>query len=174
MVYYELNDILIRDMEPGDARIITDGEIAQGWQQSIDKYLTRLKDQAEGRAISLVAEYRGSVAGYVSVYPDSKWGAFAGRGLPAIVDFGVLEKYRRNGVGSALMDAAESIAARYADAVYLGVGLHEGYGSAQRMYVKRGYIPDGTGVWYGERVCPQYGECRNDDSLVLYLSKKLK
>ena len=175
MVYYELNDILIRDMEPGDARIITDGEIAQGWQQSIDKYLTRLKDQAEGRAISLVAEYRGSVAGYVSVYPDSKWGAFAGRGLPEIVDFGVLEKYRRNGVGSALMDAAESIAARYADAVYLGVGLHEGYGSAQRMYVKRGYIPDGSGVWYQGKQCVQYETvCTVDDDLILYFSKKLR
>ncbi len=174
MVYYQQNDILIRDMEPGDAQIITDGEIAQGWNQSIDKYLSRLKDQAEGRSISLVAEYKGSVAGYVNVYPDSKWGAFAGRGLPEIVDFGVLEKYRRNGVGSALMDAAEAIAARYANTVYLGVGLHEGYGSAQRLYVKRGYVPDGTGVWYGEGVCPQYGDCRNDDSLVLYLSKHLK
>ncbi len=174
MVYYNQNEILIRDMEPGDAQIITDGEIAQGWNQSIDKYLARLKDQAEGRAISLVAEYKGSVAGYVNVYPDSRWGAFAGRGLPEIVDFGVLEKYRRNGVGSTLMDAAEAVAARYADTVYLGVGLHEGYGSAQRLYVKRGYVPDGTGAWYGEGVCPQYGECRNDDSLVLYLSKKLK
>ncbi len=54
MVYYNQNEILIRDMEPGDAQIITDGEIAQGWNQSIDKYLARLKDQAEGRAISLV------------------------------------------------------------------------------------------------------------------------
>lgn len=70
------------------------------------------------------------------------------------------------------MDAAEKIAAEYADVVYLGVGLHGGYGSAQRMYVKRGYIPDGTGVWYGEKVCPQYAECCNDDDLVLYFSKK--
>ena len=70
------------------------------------------------------------MAGYVNVYPDSRWGAFAGRGLPEIVDFGVLEKYRGNGVGSTLMDAAEAVAARYADTVYLGVGLHEGYGSA--------------------------------------------
>ena len=72
-----------------------------------------------------------------------------------------------------LMDAAEKVAAQYSDMVYLGVGLHEGYGSAQRMYVKRGYIPDGTGVWYGEKVCPQYADCCNDDDLVLYFSKAL-
>ena len=134
----------------------------------------RLLDQKEGRAIALVAEYCGNVAGYVNVYPNSQWGAFGGTGLPEIVDFGVLEKYRRHGVGTALMDAAEEIAGRYADMVYLGVGLHSGYGSAQRMYVKRGYIPDGSGVWYGEEVCEPYSDCRNNDALALYLSKKLR
>ena len=70
--------------------------------------------------------------------------------------------------------AAEAVAARYADAVYLGVGLHSGYGSAQRMYVKRGYVPDGSGVWYRDTACAPYAPCINDDELVLYLSKKLR
>lgn len=85
----------------------------------------------------------------------------------------MLEKYRRNGIGTKLMDIAEQIASEYADIVYLGVRLHAGYGSAQRMYVKRGYVPIGSGVWYGNKVCEQYANCRNDDDLVLYLSKKL-
>ena len=174
MVYYRDNYILIRDMIKSDARIITDEEIAQGWHQTIEKYMLRLQDQDEGRAIALVAEYKGNVAGYINVYPDSKWGAFANQGFPEIVDFGVLVKYRNNGIGSKLMDVAEEIASGYADMVYLGVGLHSGYGSAQRMYIKRGYIPDGTGVWYGEYVCPQYAGCCNDDELALYLSKKLR
>ncbi|MGI6742460.1 MAG: GNAT family N-acetyltransferase [Eubacteriales bacterium] len=174
MVYYRDNVILIRDMVKSDAQIITDEEIAQGWHQTIEKYETRLQDQAEGKAIALVAEYKGKVAGYINVYPDSKWGAFANLGYPEIVDFGVFIKYRNNGIGTKLMDAAEEIASEYADTVYLGVGLHSGYGSAQRMYVKRGYIPDGTGVWYGEYVCPQYADCCNDDELALYLSKKLR
>lgn len=70
------------------------------------------------------------------------------------------------------MDTAEKIAG-YGDTVCLGVGLHQGYGSAQRMYVKRGYLPDGSGVWYQGKICEPYGACRNDDDLVLYLSKKL-
>lgn len=174
MIYYKDDNITIRDLKEADARIITDEEIAQGWEATIDKYLIRLKDQAEGRAITLVAEYRGNVAGYINVYPDSTWGSFANQGLPEIVDFGVLEKYRRLGIGGKLMDVAEEIAGKYADIVYLGVGLHYGYGSAQRMYVKRGYIPDGKGVWYGPTVCEQYENCCNDDDLVLYLSKKLR
>lgn len=66
--------------------------------------------------------------------------AFANQGYPEIVDFGVLEKYRRNGIGSKLMDIAEQISLNMPDIVYLGVGMHSGYGTAQRMYVKRGYI----------------------------------
>lgn len=173
MEYYADGKIRIRNMIPSDAQIITDGEIAQGWDASTEKYETRLKDQAEGKAIALVAEYDGAPAGYVNVYPNSQWGAFARKGYAEIVDFGVLEKYRNRGIGSRLMDVAEQIAAEYSDVVYLGVGLHSGYGSAQRMYIKRGYIPDGGGVWYGDGVCAPYTECRNDDDLVLYLSKRL-
>lgn len=173
MIYYQDDKILIRDMVFQDAGIITREELAQGWHATIEKYERRLKDQEEGCAVVLAAEYRGQVAGYVSVYPDSAFGAFGNRGYPEIVDFGVLEKYRRNGIGEKLMDAAEKIAARYAGMVYLGVGLYSGYGAAQRMYVKRGYIPDGSGVWYRDVVCSPYADCRNDDDLVLYLSKKL-
>ena len=174
MIYYQDENIIIRGMEPADARPLTDGEHAQGWQTDIAKFETRLRDQAEGRAVALVAEVGGKPVGYINVYPDAKYGAFGGQGLPEIVDFGVLEPYRRRGIGSRLMDVAERVAGRYADTVYLGVGLHSGYGSAQRMYVKRGYIPDGTGAWYRDSICDPYAACANDDDLILYLSKKLK
>ena len=175
MVYYNDDRLVIRDMEEADARIFTEEEIAQGWHADISKYLTRLRDQAEGKCVSLTAVYEGHPAGYVHVYRTGLGGAFSGKGLPEIVDFGVLVKYRRRGIGSKLMDAAEQIAGQYADTVWLGVGLHNGYGSAQRMYIKRGYIPDGTGVWYRGRPCEQYEtEIANDDDLVLYLSKKLE
>ena len=65
--------------------------------------------------------------------------------------------------------------ARYADTVYLSVGLHNGFGAAQRIYIKRGYIPDGSGIWYRDKPCVPYEDAYPiDDELVLYLSKKLK
>jgi GNAT superfamily N-acetyltransferase len=162
-------------MEEADAQILIDEEIAQGWNADVTKYLTRLRDQAEGKCVSLTAVYKGQPAGYVNVYLTGLGGAFSGKGWPEIVDFGVLEKHRRKGIGSKLMDVAEQIAGQYADMVWLCVGLHSGYGSAQRMYIKRGYIPDGTGVWYRGKPCEQYAaEIANDDDLVLFLSKQLK
>lgn len=174
MVYYEDEKIMIRNMTESDAQIITREEIAQGWHQTIEKYEMRLQHQAGGKSTALVAEYHGNVAGYINVYANGESGVFASQGHSEIVDFGVLEKYRNKGIGNKLMDIAEQIASDYSDTVYLGVGLHSGYGSAQRMYVKRGYIPDGSGVWYRDRICPQYADCCNDDDLVLYFSKILK
>ena len=37
----------------------------------------------------------------------------------------------------------------------------------------RGYIPDGSGVWFNDKQWEQYELCVNDDELILYLSKKL-
>ena len=174
MIYYQDEDVLIRNMEEPDAQIFFDEYTAQGWHPEIAYYQMRMREQAEGKCIALTAVYRGYPAGAVYVYLTVKEGPFQGKGWPMIVDFSVLQKYQRKGIGSRLMDTAEQIAGQYADTVCLGVGLCGSYGSAQRMYAKRGYIPDGSGVWYQDKPCVQYETvCTVDDDLVLYLYKKL-
>lgn len=172
MVYYKDEVCLIRTLEYADVEEIVREERAQGWNANDEKYLRRLHDQEKGKCISLVAEYRHAVAGYVNLYFHSPAGPFTSFGYPEIMDFGVLEKYRRHGIGTRLMDTVEEIGFQSSDIICIGVGLHSGYGSAQRMYVKRGYIPDGSGVWYQDRVCEPYGDCCNDDDLILYFSKQ--
>lgn len=175
MVYYEDEKLIIRNMEETDAQVFTDEFAAQGWHPEIDGYLARLKDQSEGKCIALTAVYAGCPAGYVYVYGKVNDGPFKGKDWPIIVDFNVLKKYQRMGIGNRLMDAAEAAAGRYSDTVCLGVGLCDSYGAAQRMYVKRGYIPDGSGVWYRGRQCVQYETvCTVDDDLLLFFSKKLR
>jgi ribosomal protein S18 acetylase RimI-like enzyme len=72
------------------------------------------------------------------------------------------------------MDAAEKTASEFSDIVALSAGLHSGYGAAQRIYVKRGYIPDGSGAWYKGKPHPQYAPCVLDDDLLIYMSKRLE
>ena len=166
--------LAVRSMTGADVDDFVRGECEQGWHSTPAKLLMRLEHERAGKCVTLTAQLEEEPAGYVFVYPDSPWGAFGGTGLPEIMDFAVLEKFRRRGVGSALMDTAERIAGLYADTVYLGVGLHSGYGPAQRLYVKRGYVPDGSGVWYRNAAAEPYTPVENDDDLVLYLSKKLR
>ena len=174
MIYYSDDGLTVRAMTEADAEALAAGEIAQGWGDTLEKHRMRLRDQAAGRCVALAAEYHGQTAGYLSVYFQPEHRPFTGKGWPELVDFGVLEKFRMHGIGGRLMDAAEKIASETSPVATLGVGLHSGYGSAQRMYIKRGYVPDGSGVWYRDQVCPPHGDCRNDDGLVLYLSKKLR
>ena len=56
---------------------------------------------------------------------------------------------------------------------YLGAWLHSGYGAAQRIYIKRGYIPDGSRVWWNGKNLEQYAKCINNDEVILYLLKEL-
>lgn len=171
-----MNSISVRRLTEADARAITAVEIAQGWgaEGRLEKYLSHLKDMQEGRCIALAADFGGKTAGYINLYFEAACGPYAGTGMPEIVDFGVPEKFRRLGIGTALMDEAERLAAEICDSVCLAVGLHCGYGSAQRMYAKRGYIPDGSGAWYGSAPAEPYGSTCLDDDLVIYLAKKLR
>ncbi|MDT8369570.1 MAG: hypothetical protein RQ745_10210 [Longimicrobiales bacterium] len=72
------------------------------------------------------------------------------------------------------MDAAEALVVERSPVVGLGVGLHSGYGSAQRLYLQRGYVPDGAGVVVDGRSVPEGAELKLDDSLVLRMTKELE
>lgn len=172
MIYYTDGNLTVRTMTEADAYAIAAGE--QKYGTTPDRFLSRLREQEEGTCVAIAAEYGGEIAGYIHVYPDSKWGPLGGQGYPEIVDFGVLEKFRKRGVGTRLMDTAEAVAAERSGLVYLAVGLHSFYGPAQRLYARRGYVPDGSGVWYGDKPCEPYRSYCNDDELNLYLVKNLR
>jgi hypothetical protein len=54
------------------------------------------------------------------------------------------------------------------------VGLYADYGTAQRMYVRRGYIPDGRGILYELKEVPPGEMIRVDDEAILMFSKPLR
>ena len=120
----------------------------------------------------LVAEVGGALAGYVTILPCAKQGPFA-EIYPELSDFNVFEPFQNQGIGNLLMEEAENRVKLFSDKVTLGVGLHSGYGPAQRLYIKRGYIPDGSGVWYQNLRPAMDATCEDIGDLVLYLSKDL-
>ena len=166
--------LMIRELREEDIAPIVAAEIAQGSHSTPEKLKSRLVHAEFGRSVNFVALWDDIPVGYVSVYDGAIHGPYAGCGYPEIVDFNVLELYRQRGIGSALLDVCEAFAAETSDIVTLGVGLHCGYGAAQRLYVKRGFIPDGSGVWSERIVAEPYTMVENGDGLVLYMAKQLK
>ena len=163
----------IRKMQESDIKYLSRGFIRQGWP-SREEVLTRyFEEQESGEREVLVAEVEGAVAGYITILPSAKHGPFA-EVYPELSDFNVFEPFRNQGVGSQLLEEAEKRVELVSIKVSLGVGLHSGYGPAQRLYIKRGYIPDGTGVWYRNQPLEMNATSQNNDDLVLYLSKEFE
>ena len=164
---------IIRKMIESDIKHLSQGFINQGWPGR-EEILTRyFKEQESGEREVLIADLTSAVAGYITILPDAKHGPFA-EVYPELSDFNVFEPFRNQGVGNQLLEEAEKRVKFVSSKVTLGVGLHSGYGPAQRLYIKRGYIPDGTGVWYRNKLLEMGASCQNDDDLVLYLSKDLQ
>ena len=63
MIYYKDDELVIRSMEEADGQIFVDEYTAQGWHPDIATYRMRMKDEAEGRCITLIAEYQGILPG---------------------------------------------------------------------------------------------------------------
>lgn len=127
-----------------------------------------------GARVTLLAFVEGVLAGvshlkYVSDYPY-----FKELNIPEINDLNVFREYQRNGIANRIIEEFENIVSRQLPRIGIGVGLHRDYGAAQRIYVRRGYIPDGNGIIYDHQpVVPGSMVCADDD-LNLYLIKELR
>ncbi len=172
-VYYRDDDIVIRKMKADDAAVFFNTYASYGWHPNIATYEKYYEEEKAGDRKVFIAEYKGEVSGICTLVKNPTEGPWVGTGYPEIVDLCVFFSRHRLGIGSKLLDAAEREASLWADTVYLAVGVHSGYGAAQRMYVKRGYNFDGSGVWYRGKPLAQYADCCNDDDLLLYMSKSL-
>lgn len=165
--------ITIRPMSAADVETVAAAFDAQGWHKPQEQYLRYVEESGRALRTVLLAEVAGAFAGYVTIVWESHYAPFRSAHIPEIVDFNVLIKYRRRGVGTALMDAAERQIAERSPVAGIGVGLTADYGAAQVLYSRRGYVPDGCGasqrgqaLRYGEQIVV-------DDDLALYLTRRL-
>ena len=149
-----------------------------GWNKPPSLFEKYLKEQELGDRLVWVAHFKGEFAGYVTLKWQSQYSSFKAQSTPEIMDLNVLPSFRKMGIASLLLDTAEKEAATRSDTIGIGVGLYAGedggYGAAQRLYVRRGYIPDGKGITYNYEPTIPGNSYPLDDDLVLWFTKKLK
>ena len=160
--------LTIRRLYLEDAEPISQAFALIGWQKPVEKYQVCFNQQEAGDIVVLVAEWDDVFAGYLQVVWNPAYAS-----CPEIQDLNVLPQFRRRGIATALMDQAEALISQRSDHVAIGVGLHPGYNAAQRMYVLRGYVPDGKGVTWRGAYIEEQQEIIADDELVLHFEKVL-
>ena len=166
--------LLIRLLESDDIPEIAKAFQHLGWDKPALQYERYLMEQALEIRDVYIAFTEEQFVGYLTVCWTSSYEPFRKEKIPEIVDFNVLPKFRRQGFGTQLMDKAESEIAKLSPIAGIGVGMTPDYGAAQRLYILRGYVPDGRGLWHRGHY-PQHGEeITVDDNMALYLTKELR
>ncbi|HEX8245180.1 MAG TPA: GNAT family N-acetyltransferase [Longimicrobium sp.] len=143
------------------------------WPKPRQQYERYQAEQAEGRRVVLVAWCEMQVCGYAVVVWQPDYPFFRDKGIPEIQDLNVLPAFRRRGIASRLLDEAEALIATRSPVAGIGVGLYDDYGPAQRLYVRRGYVPDGRGASHRGRVVSGGETVVMDDDLALYFTRRL-
>ena len=164
----------IRALRDSDPPLIAAAFAQMGWNKPEARYRQYLDEQSAGTRTCLVAIVDGQFAGYVTVNWRPSYPGFSEQNIPEIQDLNVLRQFRRQRIASRLLDLAESEVTRHSRVVGIGVGLHPGYNVAQRLYVRRGYVPDGRGVTYRDRHIHQGEHVVLDDELLLHFTKQLR
>lgn len=132
-----------------------------------------LMEQNEGKQLVWLAYFDSSFAGYVTLKWHSDYQYFIENKIPEICDLNVLPQFIRKGIAAQLISQCEKEVFKKTKVIGIGVGLYADYGSAQIMYIKHGYVPDGKGITYNCQPVPAGNEVKLDDDLILWMTKEL-
>lgn len=167
-----LDQIEIRVFEPKDIPLLVTEFTRNRWHKPQSTFDLYWHEQNTNERFMWVAFYNEQIAGYVTLKWESSYQSFKEQHIPEIMDLNVLPPYRNKGIGTGLLEVAEQLASTRSQVVGLGVGLYNDYGNAQKLYIKKGYIPDGLGVTYNYQLVIPGDSAPVDDDLVLWFTKQ--
>ena len=167
-------NISIITIEKSDIRGIIDAFTNSEWRVAPSFFENYLAEHEKGERVVLLAYADGSFAGHVTIKWKSGYPSFTNRNIPEINDLRVLKEFRRHGIATTLVDEAERRIFERSPVVGIGVGMYADYGPAQRMYILRGYVPDGRGLYHNNTPVVPGQDVPVDDALVLHFTKERK
>ncbi len=150
-----------------------------GWGKDEAYFETCFQQQEAGELVVLVSydakSYDAmSYFGHLKLVWVPEYLEFRNNNIPEIKDLNVIPDMRRQGIATHLIARAESLSSTKCRAIGISVGLHYWYGPAQRLYAKRGYLPDGHGIYFNNLQVEADDSIIANDELVLHLVKELK
>jgi GNAT superfamily N-acetyltransferase len=162
----------IRAMESHDVTTIFETFKAHRINKPVEYLQQCWEENVSGVRVTLLAFYENKFAGSLNLLATSHYPSFVQLGIPEINDFNVIPTLRQHKIGTALMDAIEIVAFEKYEAVGIGVGMTPSYGPAQRLYAKRGYIPDGKGLIDVDKPVELGSTVTISHDLALYMTKE--
>ncbi len=164
----------IRLLRRSDIQALSDAFSKESFPKPVDLFERYLEEnKCFKRSTFIALSSSGQYLGYINILWQSGYLNFREKGIPEIHDFNVIPSKRGLGIGSKMLEFCEAFIKERASKAGLGVGLYQGYGRAQQLYVGRGYVPDGHGVTYGGNPAVPGENYPLDDDLVIWMIKNL-
>jgi len=164
----------IAPLTAGDIPAIVAADGGDLWARDEAFWRRRLDEQSRGERSSALAREDGVIRGYGHLLWKSGYGGFRAARIPEIRDVMVADGARRRGIGTQIVvHLGRSAHGAGCRQVGSGIGLNEGYGAAQRLFVKLGFMPDGRGLTAGGVPVFPGDSVTADDTLVLWFVRDL-
>ncbi len=131
------------------------------------------QDHENGESATILGYEQDRLVGIVTIRWRSHYPPFHERNIPLIQNIEIRYEDRGRGLGGLMLERAEREIALRSPIAGLVVGISASYGPAQRLYARRGFVPDGRGVCRGH-IPLQEGEVVTiDHDLLLWLTKRV-
>lgn len=165
--------MIVRLAKENDKALLESVARAMGTPVGRDDFARCLQETAAGRRKIFVAvDDNAAPLGYVQLNFTPTYPPFRRLNIAEIQDLNVIPAARRQGVGAALIAVCEEAAkAQGSSEIGISVGLLASFGAAQRLYVRLGYVPDGTGAAYDDEIIHAGDIKPIDDRLTIKLTK---
>lgn len=139
-----------------------------------DYFETALQEQTDKKRLIFLAFWNDILAGYAHLNFFPHYTPFLRLRIPEIQDLFVHPDFRCRSIGAGLIMACEeSGRTRNCTDIGIGVGVGAKFGSAQRLYARTGFLPDGAGVVF-DRIPVSAADVRPiDDRLCMMMIKQL-
>jgi GNAT superfamily N-acetyltransferase len=123
---------------------------------------------------SFILAYEGpEPVATVTIRWQPNYPPFRAAGIPFIQNIEIRYDLRGQGYGSRVMAAVEDLIRQRSSKAGTCVALFDAYGPAQRLYARRGYVPDGRGACHRFTPLQRGDTITLDDDHLLWLVKDL-
>ena len=129
------------------------------------------QDHENGESTTILGYEAGRLVGIVTVRWHSRYPPFRRQQIPLIQNIEIRYEDRGRGLGGLMLERTEQEIARRSPLAGICVGIMASYGPAQRLYVKRGYVPDGRSVCHPDEPIQEGEVVTIGHDLLLWLVK---
>src|SRR5579862_1370972 len=131
------------------------------------------QDHENGASTTILGYEAERLVGIVTIRWSARYPPFRAKRIPLIQNIEIRYEDRGRGLGGLMLERTEQEIAQRSPLAGICVGISDSYGPAQRLYAKRGFVPDGRSVCHPHEPIKDGESVTIGPDLLLWLVKEV-